>query len=90
MNISARFDRFIANIRPTREQREDADRQVTFLREHLIERITDDARFHLEKIFHAGSAAKHTDLAPRGKGTFRNKRTGDTGNATSNEPTICD
>jgi hypothetical protein len=70
MNISARFARFIANIRPTREQIEDADRQVTFLREHLVERITDDARFHLEKIFRAGSAAKHTNLAPRGKGTF--------------------
>lgn len=70
MNISSRFDRFIAHIRPSRKQLETADQQVAFLREQLAERITTDKQFHLEKIFLAGSAAKHTDLARTGKGTF--------------------
>ena len=68
--ISSRFDRFIAHIRPSRTQLEEADRQVAYLREQLTERIAADNHFHLEKIFRAGSAAKHTNLARTGKDTF--------------------
>src|SRR5258708_20254583 len=67
---SSRFDRFIAHIRPSRAQLEGADQQVAFLRERLTERIAADKQFHLEKIFRAGSVAKHTDLARTGKDTF--------------------
>jgi Second Messenger Oligonucleotide or Dinucleotide Synthetase domain len=70
MNISARFDRFIANIRPTREQREDADRQAAILKERLIAYVANDNQFHLQKIFRSGSTAKHTDLGRTGEGTF--------------------
>ena len=70
MNISARFDRFIANIRPTWKQREDADRQAAILKERLIEYVASDNRFHLQKIFRSGSTAKHTDLGRTGEGTF--------------------
>ncbi len=68
--ISSRFDRFIAHIRPSRAQLEGADMQVAFLRERLTERIAADKQFHLEKIFRAGSFAKHTNLARTGKDTF--------------------
>jgi tRNA nucleotidyltransferase (CCA-adding enzyme) len=68
--ISSRFDRFIAHIRPSREQLEEADKQVAYLRKRLTESIAADKQFHLEKIFRAGSAAKHTDLARTGKDTF--------------------
>jgi len=68
--ISSRFDRFIAHIRPSREQLAEADHQATFLKEQLTERIAIDGQFHLEKIFRAGSTAKHTDLARAGKDTF--------------------
>jgi hypothetical protein len=61
--ISSRFDRFIAHIRPSRVQLEEADHKVAYLRERLTERIAADKQFHLEKIFRAGSVAKHTDLA---------------------------
>src|SRR5438270_582539 len=70
MDISSRFDRFIAHIQPSRAQLEGADQQVAFLRERLTERIAADTQFHLEKIFRAGSVAKHTDLARTGKDTF--------------------
>jgi hypothetical protein len=70
MDISSRFSRFLANIRPSREQLQAANRQVAFLREQLTERIAVDQSYHLEKIFRAGSSAKHTDLARRGKDTF--------------------
>jgi hypothetical protein len=70
MDISSRFDRFIARIRPSRKLLEEADLQVDFLREQLTERIAAENRFHLEKILRAGSAAKHTDLMRTGKGTF--------------------
>lgn len=70
MTIEQRFNHFIAHIRPSREQLEEANRQATFLRERLTERIAADGRFHLEKIFRAGSTAKHTDLARTDKGTF--------------------
>jgi hypothetical protein len=70
MDISSRFDRFIARIRPPRTQLEEADQQVAFLREQLTKRIAADKQFHLEKIFRAGSVAKHTDLARTGRGTF--------------------
>jgi hypothetical protein len=70
MNISSCFAQFIAHIRPSREQMEDAERQVAFLKEHLIERVAEDGQFHLERIFLAGSSAKHTNLARSGKGTF--------------------
>jgi hypothetical protein len=70
MDISSHFDRFIARIRPTRKQLDDADEQVAVLRKELTARIAADQQFHLEKIFRAGSAAKHTDLARTGKGTF--------------------
>lgn len=70
MNISQRFCRFIAHIRPSREQLEEAERQATFLREQLVERIAADGKFHLEKVFRAGSTAKHTDLARTEQGTF--------------------
>ena len=70
MDISSRFDRFIAHIRSSRAQLEGADQQVAFLRERLTERIAADKQFHLEKIFRAGSVAKHTDLARTGKDTF--------------------
>ncbi len=70
MNISSRFDRFIAQICPSREQREDADRRVAFLKRQLAECIALDGHFYLEKIFLAGSAAKHTNLARTGKGSF--------------------
>src|SRR5260370_26378036 len=68
--ISSRFDRFIAHIRPSRAQLEGADQQVAFLRERLTEHIAADKQFHLEKIFRAGSVAKHTNLARTGKDTF--------------------
>lgn len=70
MDISSRFDRFIAHIRPSRAQLEGADQQVAFLREQLTELIAADKQFYLEKIFRAGSFAKHTDLARTGKDTF--------------------
>lgn len=70
LDISSRFDRFIAQIRPSRAQLEAADQQVAFLRQRLTERIAADKEFHLERIFRAGSAAKHTDLARTGKDTF--------------------
>jgi hypothetical protein len=70
MDISSRFDRFIAHIRPSRKQLEAADEQVAFLRKELTTRIATEKQFHLEKIFRAGSAVKHTDLAPTGNGTF--------------------
>ena len=70
MSISSRFDRFIAHIRPSRAQIEDANRQIACLRERLTEHVAADNQFHLEKIFRAGSAAKHTDLARTGKDTF--------------------
>jgi hypothetical protein len=61
--ISSSFGRFIAHIRPSRAQLEGADRQVAFLREQLTEGIAADKQFHMEKIFRAGSVAKHTNLA---------------------------
>lgn len=71
MDISSRFDRFIAHIRPSRAQIEEADRQVAFLKQQLTERIADDNKhIHLEKIFRARSTVKHTDLARAGKDTF--------------------
>lgn len=70
MTISSYFDRFIKHIRPSSEQLEAANRQVAYLRERLTECIRADKRFHLEKIFRAGSSAKHTDLARTGKDTF--------------------
>lgn len=70
MNISSRFDHFIAHIRPPRAQLEEADQQVAFLREQLTRHIAADKQFHLERIFRAGSVAKHTDLARTGKDTF--------------------
>jgi hypothetical protein len=70
MTISSRFDRFLTHIRPSRQQLEAADQQVAFLREQLTERVRADKHFHLEKIFRAGSVAKHTDLARAGKNTF--------------------
>jgi hypothetical protein len=70
MNISARFDRFIANIRPTRKQREDADQQAAILKECLTKYVASDDQFHLQKIFRSGSTAKHTDLGRTGEGTF--------------------
>lgn len=70
MNISHRFDRFIARIRPSREQLADAERQAASLREQLTERIAANGQFYLEKIFRAGSTAKHTDLARSEQGTF--------------------
>src|SRR5882757_4237159 len=70
MNISQRLSRFIARICPSRALLEEAERQAAFLRVQLSERIASDGQFHLEKIFRAGSTAKHTDLARNGKGTF--------------------
>jgi Second Messenger Oligonucleotide or Dinucleotide Synthetase domain len=70
MNISSRFNHFISQIRPSREQLEAADQQVAFLRKELTGRIAADKQFHLEKIFRSGSAAKHTDLARTGKDRF--------------------
>jgi hypothetical protein len=70
MNISSRFDCFIAHIRPSKAQLEAADQQVAYLRERLTEHIAADKHFHLEKIFRAGSVAKHTDLVRTGKDTF--------------------
>jgi len=74
MDISSRilysFDRFIAHIRPSRAQLEGADQQVAFLKERLAECIAADKQFHLEKIFRAGSVAKHTNLVRTGKDTF--------------------
>src|SRR6266568_4282135 len=70
MNISQRFSRFIERIGPTREQLEEANRQVAFLREQLTKCIVVDGQFHLERIFRAGSTAKHTDLARTEKSTF--------------------
>src|SRR5258707_8672057 len=70
MDISQRLSRFIARIRPSRELLEEAERQAASLRKHLAERITADGQFHLEKIFRAGSTAKHTDLARTEQGTF--------------------
>src|SRR5260221_12001816 len=68
--ISHRFDRFIGHRRPSREQLDGAEQQVAFLRERLTECIAADKQFHLEKIFRAGSVAKHTNLARTGKDTF--------------------
>ena len=70
MNTSSRFDRFIAGIRPSQAQLEEADRQVAVLRKGLTERVAADNRFHLEKIFRAGSSTKHTNLIRTGEGTF--------------------
>jgi hypothetical protein len=70
MDISSRFDHFIAFICPSNEQREKADEWAAKLGTCLKKRIADDGRYHLEKIFRSGSSAKSTDLAPRGKGTF--------------------
>lgn len=53
--ISSRFGRFIAHIRPSQAQLEEADRQVAFLRKGLTERVAADKRFHLEKIFRTGN-----------------------------------
>lgn len=68
--ISARFSRFLARIRPSRKQMMEAEQQAAVLREQLTERIAADGQFHLEKIFRAGSTAKHTDLARTEKGAF--------------------
>jgi len=68
--ISASFDHFLAHIRPSRTQIAETERQSAFLREHLTERIAADGAFHLEKIFLAGSSAKHTNLFRTGQGTF--------------------
>jgi hypothetical protein len=62
MDVSSHFRHFIKYIQPTRTQREETDRQFTILKEQLTERIANDRKFHLEKIFRAGSTAKHTDL----------------------------
>jgi hypothetical protein len=70
MDISSRFDHFIASICPSNEQREKADERAAKLGTCLKKRIADDGRYHLEKIFRSGSSAKSTDLVPRGKGTF--------------------
>jgi hypothetical protein len=70
LRISARFNRFLSRIRPSREQFAEADRQVAVLKEQLIEHIAVDGQFYVEKIFRAGSTAKHTDLARTGDGTF--------------------
>jgi|SRR5438552_4722937 len=70
MDISSHFDRFIAHIRPSRKLLDEADEQVAFLRKELAVCIATDQQFHLERIFRAGSAAKHTDLMRTGKGTF--------------------
>ena len=70
MNMEHRFNRFIAHISPSPKQRAEADQQATYLSKQLAERIAVDGQFHLEKIFLAGSAAKHTNLARRGQGTF--------------------
>src|SRR5579885_3295609 len=68
--ISSRFDRFISHIRPSQEQLQKADRQVAFLRKGLTERIEADNQYHLEKIFRAGSSAKHTNLIRTEEGGF--------------------
>lgn len=68
--ISSRFDRFIANICPSQERLQKVDQTVAVLRKRLTERIAADKRYHLEKIFRAGSSAKHTNLIQTGEGTF--------------------
>ena len=68
--ISASFDHFLAQICPSRMQMVEAERQSAFLREHLIEHIAADGAFHLEKIFLAGSSARHTNLFCTGQGMF--------------------
>ena len=70
--ISASFDHFLAHICPSRMQMVEAERQSAFLREHLIERIAADGAFHLEKIFLAGSSARHTNLFCTGQGSIIN------------------
>jgi SMODS domain-containing protein len=70
MDIEQRFSHFIAHIRPSREQLEEANRQAVSLREQLTECIARDGKFHLERIFRAGSTAKHTDLIRTEKDTF--------------------
>ena len=70
LRISSRFDRFIAQIRPSRKQLKEADEQVARLKEALIASIAADRQFHLEKTFRGGSTAKHTDLARTGENTF--------------------
>lgn len=68
--ISARFDRFLARIRPSSKQMMEAEKQATVLKERLRERIAADGQFHLERIFLSGSAAKHTNLVRTDKNTF--------------------
>src|SRR6185437_4849282 len=54
----------------SREQSTEANRQAAFLQQQLARRITADGHFRLERIFRAGSTAKHTDLARTEKDTF--------------------
>jgi hypothetical protein len=70
IDISSCFSLFIKRIRPTRKQLEEADRETATLKKRLTKYIAADQRYHLEKIFRAGSSVKHTDLVRRGEGTF--------------------
>ncbi len=70
MDIASHFSRFLARIRPSSAQRETAEWQSAVLMQKLSERAAAHGQFHLEKIFLAGSAAKHTNLIRSGKGTF--------------------
>jgi hypothetical protein len=48
----------------------EAEQQAAFLKRQLSERIAADGRFHLERSFLSGSAAKHTNLVRTDKNSF--------------------
>lgn len=62
MTISARFDLFIREIRPTEDHIAEANRQTQYMIDRLHDRVADDGTFRLVKILRAGSNAKFTSL----------------------------
>lgn len=62
MTIKARFARFTAQIRPTEDHIDEANRQVEHMIDRLHDKVSDDGTFVLEKILRAGSNAKFTSL----------------------------
>ena len=62
MTLTARFDRFAAQIRSTDDHIAEADRQTAYLIERLHDCVASDGTFTLEKLLRAGSNAKFTSL----------------------------
>lgn len=70
MTIKARLDRFARQIRPTDDHIAEADRQVSYMKDRLHDKIAADGSFKLVKILRAGSNAKYTSLRRTAENIF--------------------